>query len=507
MKFNLVFLLFLFLFYHSCASKSVVKEPEEIEIEEIETNQLFVTEDITEISNRLKVIIIPLENKSSKDKFRSTEVTKAIIQGSLYTFLQIVPSFDMPDKLEMNKLSPKFLYKQEITPQDIYSNYQADIIIYGDIAIKENKKTKALVNLKVWTRATGKIESKKYITPTDADIFDSIDLMLANIIKLTLNEEMKIAHLNFKDFKINNGKYHLFINEKLVAKITNTDFNLSLRILANAEYSVRLKNLYNNSTILYTKFALKPGETTNINHIALANIKCLITNKTPDEEFRIYLDGKEITLDKTISNIPAEREVKLLVTNINNGEFYTLKNYLVDGTEKVLILPRARMLLNENNYNPILFCSQTAKISSFFSEEYMWQDKKSLVINFFTPPESWATAIFNFGNSKMDWSNMNTLKIWIYGKKSYKEFFITLIDKGNERFICKIRGKWIGFRHITIPLKKIKFRRDYQERLAKINYRIDYPLKGFEFNLDTYTSPANAGKFELIINEMEVTRE
>ena len=273
-----VFLLLIF----SCGQKAVVREEkpvfketetnESVKVEEtvkIETNQVFTTEESIEISNKTKVLVIPFENMADQAAYPNGKIVNTILLNELYAFLYIVPSFDVPDKAELNGLNSKFLKQKDINSQDIYSNYHADIIIYGDYSLKGSKTDPtAQIHLNIWNKASGKIESHEYKTPIDADIFDAIDAMLSQIIRLTLNEEFKVAYLNIGNFKIGNEIYTLMINNKPAAKITNDNFTLNLKILPNAIYSVRLKNMADNRNVLNTTLILKPGETTNISYTA-----------------------------------------------------------------------------------------------------------------------------------------------------------------------------------------------------------------------------------------------
>ncbi len=248
----------------------------------IETNNIFTTEETVVLSNKTKVLILPFDNRSDQSKYPNAKIVNTIIMSELYAFLYIVPSFDVPEKTELAALNSEFLNRKDIKPQDIYSNYQADIIIFGNYGLNGSKTDPtAQIRLNIWNKASGKIDTHEYNTPIDADIFDAIDAMLSQIISLTLNEEVKISYLNIGNFKIGNGSYSLTINNKPAAKITNDNFSLNLKILPNAIYSIRLRNTADNKNVLNNQVMLKPGETTNISYTAAFaedNLYDVVTN-------------------------------------------------------------------------------------------------------------------------------------------------------------------------------------------------------------------------------------
>ncbi|MGC8764721.1 MAG: carbohydrate binding domain-containing protein [Brevinematia bacterium] len=496
-------LFFIFSFFYCCGRETVVQKEEVEVVEEVETNKVFITEETTDISNKIRVLILPLENKTDTRKYPASETIKSIILGSLYDFLRVVPGLDIPEKSVLTEMKADFLNRRNITPEEIYSNYNAEVIIYGDyIQERKSKKQVALINFKIWTKTKGQVETIKYTSPVDADIFDTIDDMIAKVIKLTMNEELKIAFLKFGDFRINEGNYYLLISGKIVSKITNDDFNLSLKILAGTEYTVKLKNLHNGNTVLDTKVILKPGEMTNISHIAKGSIRCIMTNKSSDEDFKIFLDEKEIALDEIYSDIPAERIIRIRVTNITKKDSYTLDYYLSDGEMKEFILPKARMVLD---FSPQINSEGPgAKVTYSVSDDYKLMGKKSFVFYFFVPYLSWANVMLTFP-SGIDWSNFNTIKFLIYGRKSQNMFSIYLLDKYNETFVYYLRDSWNGWRQVSIPFKKFRFRTDYQFPNAKINGRKDYPLTSCIIEISSVNSGNVTAK--LVINEIEITRE
>ncbi len=500
-------ILLILLIFFGCSSKeSQIKESKKDDLEtiqpiEIEKDKVFITEDIIEVSNKLNLIFIPFNDKSDKKKFPSSKTISFIIENSILSILKMVPAFDVKENIS------SFIEKKGISSYDIATNYNADIIIYGDIKLETEKgKPVANVNLKMWTKATEKIEIKKYRTKTDINIFDSIDEMLSFIIKYTLNEEFKIAYLNFKNFKINNGSYQLYISDKLVANITNSDFDLNLKILANSLYNIKIKNMSTKKIVKQINLSLKPGETTNITHTATGSIICFITNRLPLDDHKIFLNKREIKLDTLISNVSAERSYILTITNLRNNNSYTTNFYMPDGENITFYLPSYKATLTDIE-EPKTYAYYDGYSSLKVYQTNDLDGKKAIIGEFMVGNPGWAVLTLNFKPELLNWQEMNILKIWMYGRKTYKHVYLQLVDKFNEKFTVRILDSWMGWRELYIPIIKFRSRADFQSGNYKLNFKIDYPLKSINFLLDSYYNSGSTGRFRLIIGDITILRE
>ncbi len=516
--------LFLLFFVTACEQNQIVKEelsiPGETEVNgedtgeedlNIETNEIFTTEETVEISNRLKVLILPFDNKADLSEYPNAKTVNAILQNELHAFLYVVPTFDIPEKSELAVMDSGFLNRKNITANEIYSNYQADIIIFGDYILHGSKTDPAAqIHLNIWKKASGNVEAREYDTPTDADIFDTIDDMLSNIIDITLKKEIKVAFLNFGNFKVGDGSYFLFINNKKISMITNDNFSLNLKILPNAMYSIRLKNLKNNRIVLNTTALLRPGETTNISHSTLGIIKCTMKNITPDENFQVFLDENEIKINEIISNLRAEKRYLIKVID-KNKKSYTDSVYLSDGEFKNLILPKYKIALNNFINTNVIHYSTFKSFGSSLTipslTNIMIDGRKSFSAYFMIPFYLHGNAGIGFrpGKNKSDWTEMNTFKIWVYGKKTRISYFIRIIDALNESYSYWLTDDWSGWKQISIPLDSFKISASKIKNKTDINKH--YPLKRLVFGMDSAVNNSSAGKFRLTIGKMSVTRE
>ncbi len=493
----------LFLLFFSC-QKKVVKT-EQLSNQQIETNKSLLIQDDRNLTNKIKILILPFENKSEK-KHQVSEDMKIIIHNSLFNFLNIVSSFNIIDGEKLVKEVSNFNI-QYFTNDKFLKDYEPDFILYGDYNYyKKGKKSEISINFKIWERVGRKAESFKYFSSADLDIFDTIDTMIARVIKTTLNREMKLAYLKFEKFKINSGKYYLLINDKIVSIVTNDNFNLMLKVLAGSEYSIVLKNTYNELVVLSKKVVLKPEEVFKINHTAIGGLQLLLSKDL--QKFKVFFDGKEVNFGEIYSNIEAERKLKIKVLNLENNYSYEVERYLGDREFKKIILPQARIGLVDNEFNYTFSGNTLGVISAFVSQDYIREGKPSLVINYNISSGGWAGITFRGDKKMLDWSNMNNLGLWIYGNNSGKWFFIEIEDRDKELFVYPVCDDWLNWKRVDIPLDKLKYR-SYQNVAAK-NRKVDYPVNHLHFQVFAFSEPflyPTIGKFTLILNEIEITKE
>jgi len=232
-------------------------------------------EDVTNIvlPAGKKIIILPFNYQESKKKFTNPDIIKNILFNSLYSFFSLIPKIDLPEKKVLSDL-----HRRKVPLEDIISNYQPDQIIYGNYILTGSKAAPEIqIKMQIWSKISKNIFSYTFKSPSDEDIFDTIDTISAQIIKSVLNEEMKLAFLNINNCKIGKHTFELYINNKLVGIISNDDFSLSLKLLANTDYWIRLKRPEDRLSPYFAPVKLKQGETSNISF--------MLTNLIKDGEF------------------------------------------------------------------------------------------------------------------------------------------------------------------------------------------------------------------------------
>ncbi len=103
---------------------------------------------------------------------------------------------------------------------------------------------------------------------------------------------MKLAYLNFNNTKLGGQEADLSINGKQVAKVTNDNFSISLKILADTEYNVNIRNISGGKYSFSDMVKLGPGETANmvINQYYVSNINVMGINEE-GSRFTVDSDG------------------------------------------------------------------------------------------------------------------------------------------------------------------------------------------------------------------------
>ncbi len=249
-----VLLLTIVFFLFSCGSKLPVKGSGE-------KDYYLKTAVSSEKEKKIhKILIVPFEYRTGQEEFPNNNLIKTIIFTSFYSFFSFIPAIDLPDKSILTNI---VISNENLT--DIADQYQCEFIVFGDYELKGNKESPATyVNLRIWSKISHTVLTNSLTTPTDSNLFDAVDKMSAQITKTILNEEMKLAHININILKIAGENLELTINNRPVAKLPETAFSLSLKILADADYTVSVRNIDNNKNIFNADVLLKPGKSTNI---------------------------------------------------------------------------------------------------------------------------------------------------------------------------------------------------------------------------------------------------
>ena len=150
------------------------------------------------------------------------------------------------------------------------------------------------------------------------------------------------------------------------------------------------------------------------------------------------------------------------------------------------------------------FADGASKISVSFDTEIFFDGKQSVKVEAYT--SAWDGTVYEVPEGKGDWTGMTTFKLWIYGSNSKKGYDIELNDAGKELFLYPIKDNWEGWKQVIIPLKKFYSRSDYQDSKAKINRKIDYPVKQIQF-FNANNNSGGSGKLILYFDLFEVTNE
>ncbi len=283
-------------------------------------------------SKKGKLLIIPFENNVDTNYFVNSEIIKSILFRSFYTFIGFIPSINVPEEGILTNITVDIS-----NVIDIATNEDADIIIYGSYKFDGNKNNPVVTaDLKAWTRdKLTNVFSKSYKTSTGVDIFDTIDEMIADVVKTTLNIEVNISTITFGDFRTGSEIYDLYINDKIMAKVTNSDFTYNLKVLPDTVYRVALKSLWNKTNALEAEVTLKKYKTINISHNAVGSVKInTLSLKDRWKTYSIYVDDIIVKERGILTNVQAGINHTLRVVDNHSNEVYKNSFYLHDGETK-----------------------------------------------------------------------------------------------------------------------------------------------------------------------------
>jgi hypothetical protein len=246
----------------SCSEQTALNREDQEKKSDTNINAAFLEkqEKEAETATRYKILIAQFACLTNGGIYSKPEIYRTIFFNSFYNLFSVLPSIDIPDKSILEELDPSESNVGETAEKSL-----SDFIVFGDYTLTGSKtKPEALVNLKIWSKFNGKILTNTYKTPTDADLFDSIDSMMGRIVKTVLNEEMKIAYLNFDNIDTGREKLGIFINHRLIAEPVSNDFNLNMKILSGTDYRVSVRRFFDGRLLYGRLINLNPGDSLNI---------------------------------------------------------------------------------------------------------------------------------------------------------------------------------------------------------------------------------------------------
>jgi uncharacterized protein YkuJ len=207
------------------------------------------TNSVPSIKQASKFYILPIQNITGEN----SNAFQLVVFRSIYNFMRIIPSIDVPDDKVMNGLFwltsvlPEWSrVNAEYAPKEVYG---ADYILYGDYEIKQKSPEKVTIKIGVWSKSENKnIFNKSYVTATDEDVFDSIDLILKNIIEDVLKVNYSLARIDLY-IRAGSEKYLIYINNQLIDTVDKKDYKKSLSVLGGQSYTISIARLRDGRTV------------------------------------------------------------------------------------------------------------------------------------------------------------------------------------------------------------------------------------------------------------------
>ena len=297
-------------------------------------------------TNTVSLLIMPLQNLTPKEDSAGSDNYRILFFGPIHNFIQIIPGVTLPDRdklLSMNFDSSNVATFAALNP--------ADFIIYGDYTLKgkTKKDQKLSINLYVWSQKLGAVFFQKaYTSGTEFEVLDAIDNMLEDIIAQTLQKRLAVATLQFSGFRIGNEKYGLYINEKYISDVSGDGFSMNLKVLADQNYQITLRNLSTAAVAFDQTFVPKKGEAITIGYYAVGVINIpTVPNKKSKSIYDLYLihaSETNIVSDNTVlSNIYAGRDYTFWLIEDKTNFVYT-NTFTLHDKETVLLKPSLKGL-------------------------------------------------------------------------------------------------------------------------------------------------------------------
>ena len=273
---------------------------------------------------KVSLALIPIANRTDTKLFSAVDVENVsqIANRTLKVFIELLPFVNLSAGITETQISD---------PSAIAQKYKVKMVIYGDFTLTGKRSAPGIVfNLKVWSEDLKKeIFSKTYTSAdTGFEMLDTVDLILKEVVGAAFQINATVATLGFSGFEIAEP-YALAINDKSIAVVSNTNFSISMKILADKPYRITLKRERDGKLAIDREYNIKPGESTNIGYIAKASVSTLDI-KDPDrtKKYSIMLDGAAIGPNTNIGSLSVLQQHKLMMidqySNVIQSNIFTL---------------------------------------------------------------------------------------------------------------------------------------------------------------------------------------
>lgn len=421
--------------------------------------------EIIDDTRKSVVVILPFRNVAGTKKYPGSALIGRILYDGIMNVVSYFPTFDVPDRKIMGKLST-------------VSNWQsgvADFTITGEYDLKGDRSDPmATVRLYIWSRITRETFTNTLRTATDTEIFDAVDQLIADIVKVTLKEETKFALLKLENFKVGREKYDVYINRKYLAEITNDNFSLGLKILPDRPYQVSIIHQSDLREVLAGKITLPPEASTNISYESLGTVRIEFVGQNGNGANRVNLDGNDITGRSILTNVSAGRIH--VIRKVSGAYSYQTTFYLSDGENKVVPLYQQSRELYDLDRDSVYiqFEQNIEKVKNrgdgFAVQRPVVKGKKGNVTGVQYQMKG---CIYNVTES-------NVIHFWCGTDHGTADFKVIIADRDGELFAYHYRDVWFGNKRMDVPFSA--FKPYVWQQSEELNSEIDYPIDSVYFN-------------------------
>lgn len=276
-----------------------------------------------------RVLILPLQNTVKSGDFAPEQVQsfEDLSFYGLYNFFVTLPFTDMPER---EKLRRTAWDSEQVST--LGRAEKADYIVYGTFSLQGDRfEPEITINLKVWG-SDRVVFSRSYNTRLDLDIFDTIDLMILDALEGAFKIKARIATLDFNNFQIGPEEYILYVNNKEMARVSDRKFALTLKVLADNDYTIQLERVKDNKIVLEEKLRLRPGESRWIGYQARGTVSLdSIHYKEKGRTYKTQVNGRDIQEGQSLEDLEVGIPYYLLIMDDRNLVQSRLEFSLRDG--------------------------------------------------------------------------------------------------------------------------------------------------------------------------------
>jgi hypothetical protein len=146
-----------------------------------------------------------------------------------------------------------------------------------------------------------------------------------------------------------------------------------------------------------------------------------------------------------------------------------------------------------------LYNGPSSPIKGEYSTEQVHEGKHSFKVT--TKTTDWSGIEYSVPKGSAIWSQLRSLKMWMYGSGSDTEIKVVVEDVKREQLTYSIYDNFKGWKEVSIPIGGFVSRTDWQHDDAITNGKIDYPVRFLHF----FTT--NKGELTVYYDNIYVTDE
>lgn len=282
-----------------------------------------------------KILILPFENTTTETGFASSvaENARDLLFNGIFSFVGLLPFVDIPQSAELKRFSSADI-------PALARSQSADLIIYGQLELSgAQDNPQAQLVLRVWSKDKGEdIFTRRYTSATDLDIFDTLDRMIVDTLTAAFRITPRFAVIQFSNFEIIGESYSLYVNNKLIAKVNDSSFNLTLKVLAENKYNLMLIRERDQAIVYTHSYTLKQNSIATVSYAGAGSVRIdALRGTDPGQTYQVLLNGEAVTPGQEVKSLPLTmKHTVIVVAEPDKRILYRQEFSLKDGELRIL---------------------------------------------------------------------------------------------------------------------------------------------------------------------------